>query len=382
MNHHRGGRTGSKQISRTAAAIAFSAALSLGFTWPWEMGDPWPGTSETPVAPLERPAPEERAAAIDVDPAEGYRFAVFGDQRALADGEWQRMIAHIDSIDRAGPPILFLVDTGDIVYNGTHTDQFAMLREILAPVERLPYLVAAGNHEVWNNKSDAARAHTARFLAGLDPALGPERLYFSERVGPALFLFLDTNDMVYGGGRNERVPAQIAWLQERLAAREEGVRTVIVVMHHPILQSSEKHRSEAAKLWNADHGGRRLVDLFLDGGVDLILTGHTHTYERFRIERAGGGALDLVNLSGRPRNDLFWFGHRSRRARSFAGREKEWLESKGWRIDEGWRITQEEVMTGEGADQFGLFTVGPDGAIDAEILFLGDDAPGGLRRGF
>ena len=66
------------------------------------------------------------------------------------------------------------------------------LVDILAPAAFLPYWVGVGNHELHNNRDPRAREHTARFLSSVEAGLGPERLYYAKRVGPAFFLFLDS----------------------------------------------------------------------------------------------------------------------------------------------------------------------------------------------
>ena len=52
--------------------------------------------------------------------------------------------------------------------------------------------------------------------------------------------------------------------------------------------------------------GEGQVDV-IEGGVDLVICGHTHTYERFRLRR-GERELSLINLSGRPQNSFLFFG--------------------------------------------------------------------------
>jgi hypothetical protein len=151
-------------------------------------------------------------------------------------------------------------------------------------------------------------------------------------------------------------------------------------MHHPLVQSSRKHREQALALWSLEHRGRRLPDLLLDGGVDLILCGHTHTYERFRLTRADGCSLELVNLSGRPRDDFLWVGGAARRARDITGRESTWLAAKGWRQLEGWRIEQRAAMLDAESDQFAIIAVAPDGHLTLEMNFLDASQLDGLRR--
>ena len=311
-----------------ACGIGAAPVPAPAFTWPGSTDGPWPDSRDLPVATLDHPTVEEvfRVREERGQSAEPYRFVAFGDQRALADEDWPELMRRIADWDREEEDLAFLIDTGDIVNDGSHSDQFAWLaREILSITPDLPYLVGIGNHEVSSNDDPAARASTAKFLAYLDDRLSPDRLFYRKDLGAATFLFLDTNDLVYGpdgdrdacpaevdpGGREGR---QMAWLREQLAdtaAREP--RLVIAVLHHPPVQSSKIHRKAAASIWNVRDGGHRLVDLLADGGVDVILTGHTHTYERFRLVRDDGRRIDVVNVSGRPRDAFLWYGDGRRR---------------------------------------------------------------------
>lgn len=374
--------------ARRAGLAVLPAALALlagpppahAFRWPWQ-GNPWPSSSDRPVATLDHPTVESVFAALD--PEAPYRFAVFGDQRALADGEWQVLIEKIADLDRE-KPFAFLIDTGDIVDDGKHSDQFEMLRRILEPVRPLPYLVGVGNHELSDNKDRSARENAATFLAYLDEDLGPDRLYYRKDLGPATYLFLDTNDFTYGedGERNacplEIDPAtregeQLAWLRAQAADLRAQDRLVFAVMHHPLIQSSDKHSEAACALWNFSDRGESLADLLADAGVDIILTGHTHTYERFRMTRADGREMQLINLSGRPRDAFLWIGSGDRRAQDIGGREHEWLDEIGWLDLDEWTVTQEEYLhEDEEGDEFAVFTVAPDGSVEFQAHFLTD----------
>jgi hypothetical protein len=363
-------------------ALGAACLVLLGFVWPWKVHGPWPQSSDLPVAPLGHPRIEERLGEGHADPGAGFRFAAYGDQRALADGEWQTLVAAIAALE---PAPHFVIDTGDIVDNGEHSDQFAMLAEILAPIAHLPYLVAVGNHELHNNEGGAGRANTAACLGALDPEFGVERMYYRKDLGPVSFIFLDTNDWVYGDDGEaqdafgERGLAQLRWLQDALASVRDRPATV-VVMHHPFLQSSRKHREASQAIWSIQWEGVGLAERFLEAGVDLVLAGHTHTYERFRLELDDGRAMTLINLSGRPRSSFLWFGDGRRRARDIAGRELEWLADKGWADLAGWRITQEAAMVEDESNQFGLFTVDAAGGLALEMVFLDDESQDGQRR--
>ena len=363
--------------------------MLTGFTWPWNRSGDWPSGSTIPVKQLALPTIEGKIASEGIDPAAGFCFASFGDQRALAGGEWQDLIGHISGLRCEGEPILFVLDTGDVVYNGAHGDQFDRLASILAPLDSIPYLVSVGNHEVDSNRSPLAREFLSAFLAPVCDEISPERFYYKKQIGPLRILFLDTSDLVYGDDgsaispstpeRGSRAEAQLAWLSAELAD-SSWTGSTAVAMHHPLIQSSKKHRDQARVLWSYRYEGRTLPDLLADGGVDLILSGHTHTYERFRLLRSDGREMQIVNLSGRPRTSFFWKGDGERKAKEIAGVEMSWLQERGWSDLDGWRIYQEDAMTKDAADQFGLFTVDPTGEIWLEMYFLDEDRPGGLRQ--
>lgn len=359
-----------------AALLSISARTSDAFTWPWETGGPWPTSSKTPVQPLAHPVLQ---SAVNADAP--LQFAVYGDQRALADGEWQDLVARVKARHERDP-LAFILDTGDIVQDGRHSDQFAMLTQILSPVRELPYFVAVGNHEVKNNESADARRNTARCLALTDDSLRPEKLYYSKQIGAVRLLFLDTNDLAYGptpellaassglAGSPEADPVagQIHWLDEELAQLDPD-DIVVVAMHHPFLQSSKKHREQAIELWNQAYGGHTLPERFLDAGVDLVLVGHTHTYERFRVGR-GDRHFELVNVSGRPRTSLLWMGDGARRAEDIRGDEMAWLAKNGWEGLEAYTITQSAVMAEDERNQYAVVGIQSDGRIDLEVVLV------------
>ena len=161
-----------------------------------DLGGVWPQTSRSEVEPLGHPTIESRLQEITWDVNSGFRFVVFGDQRALADGEWQRLMVHVSRAASGDEHILFMLDSGDIVDNGEFSDQFAMLRQILEPAGEIPYLVGVGDHELHDNRPGGAREHTASFLRYLDPSFSPGRMYYHKDIGRVRFIFLDTTDLL------------------------------------------------------------------------------------------------------------------------------------------------------------------------------------------
>ena len=351
--------------ARRPAVAALVACLGLPVA-----GCYWSRSSTLPVPQLAHPAFD--AATAGLQPP--FRFAVFGDQKGLAkSGEWDALLRDLRSLE---PPPAFLLDTGDIVENGVHRDQFVQLEQILSVVSDLPYLLAVGNHEI-DDDDEVAKGHVVEFLGGVigRDAFRVDQLYYVKTVGSLRLLMLDSNDLVYPerGACTERYPArdrgarQLRWLVDELATPWDG--HTVVALHHTLILSATKHEDHARCLWNgayAAHGDRTLPEILIDGGVDLVLTGHTHTYEVIRVSR-GGRSMLSVNVSGRSGG--------SRRARPVSDPMRAFA-ARGWDMS-GWEgVSQGAVMpSGSMVNQFGLVTVTADGALECVIHHVDDPRP-------
>ena len=160
--------------ARSGSTLLLTAALlSTGCYWARSSGQAVP---RLPHPPFDQVTETAQAP---------FRFAVFGDQKGLAkSGEWDALLRQARALE---PPPLFLLDTGDIVENGKHSDQFVQLDEILSVVDDLPYLLAVGNHEI-DNDDATAKGHVVELLG--DVAVDPVEEV--QQADPG-----DTSDHVY-----------------------------------------------------------------------------------------------------------------------------------------------------------------------------------------
>lgn len=117
---------------------------------------------------------------------------------------------------------------------------------------------APGNHEY---ESAGAQPYFDYFGAAAGPAgLG----YYSFRAGDWLVLSLNSNIPVGG------TTAQAQWIRTELAANTS--RCALAYFHHPLYSSGPNgDNARLAGLWQ----------LLFDNGVDVILNGHEHLYERY-----------------------------------------------------------------------------------------------------
>ena len=85
--------------------------------------------------------------------------------------------------------------------------------------------------------------------------------------------------------------AQLVWLRDALASSR--ARWKVVFLHHSIYSAATRpggHGSERSVLRL-----RRLLDpIFVDGGVDLVLAGHDHHYDRSTLQPASAAASHQV----------------------------------------------------------------------------------------
>jgi len=133
-----------------------------------------------------------------------------------------------------------------------------------------------GNHDYVVN--------TGRYQFKLLGMPGP---YYTRRLGDAQLFLLDSNDVT---------DRQTAWLERELS--ESSSTWKIVVLHHPPYTCGEHSGDLKVQ--------QRWAPLFEDYGVQLVLSGHDHNYQRFHAPSGlryvvhGGGAARLYRLSGCP----------------------------------------------------------------------------------
>lgn len=220
-------------------------------------------------------APLERADAT-------FRFLAYGDNRTDEAAHAAVVRAMV------GSPGDFLIHTGDFVENGASLPQWQAFFEIEAPLlGTRPVVSAVGNHEL----VDASGVNYTRFF-GPSGATKPEHLDHTFRWGNTRFFLLN-------GLSHWKTGVERQWLDRVLADadQETGLAWRVVVVHHGPWSSGP-------------HGGNPrfheagLPALFKQHRVDLILSGHDHTYERglgdgLPFVVTGGGGAPLYRLRGR-----------------------------------------------------------------------------------
>jgi hypothetical protein len=189
-------------------------------------------------------------------------------------------------VERVQP--LFHLLNGDLCYANLATDRVRTWWDFWANNSRSarnrPWMPAAGNHEnELGNGPIGYQAYQTYF--SVPPAGGQTSvtrgLWYSFTAGAMRVISVANDDIVYQDGGNSYVRgysggAQKAWLESELAlARgDRRIDWVVVVMHQVAISTVDQFNG-------ADLGIRQeWVPLFDKYGVDLVVCGHEHHYER------------------------------------------------------------------------------------------------------
>ena len=263
-------------------------------------------TISTPLKGQEGNPIVSEVKTFQTDAGEGaaFAFAIISDTQgnpevagALAQMAWEHR-----------PNFLLL--PGDLVSTGGVKSQW--INEFFAGMEplvsRVPFFPVLGNHE--QNASNY-----------YDYASLPEpEYYYTFHYGNAQFFMIDTNKKCGSGSE------QYVWLDKQLS--DSNADWKFVCHHHPPYSSDE---NDYGNLWiqnksrQGDLNARHLSALYDKYEVDVVWTGHIHSYERtwrirggktvekggpiYMITGGGGGPLETPGPFRTPFANLVRRGH-------------------------------------------------------------------------
>jgi 3',5'-cyclic AMP phosphodiesterase CpdA len=236
-----------RRLGVVVLAVIVGAALVVGLVYRDELYR---------LATHRKGGPAETVAWRPFDDAPDLHLAVAGDtgdSGSRLDGTAAAM-AEVG----ATQPFDSLLLLGDLAYPEGEPSQldetvFDPFGPVLAQGSEL--LAVLGNHDVIEDEN------VGPLMAAVDM---PAR-WWAHRAGDVLIVGLDSNlvdDL-----------DQLAWLDRTLAGSTE--RWKIVALHHPPYSAGYQGSNEAAR--------RRFAPLFERHGVQLVLSGHDHDYQRSTV---------------------------------------------------------------------------------------------------
>lgn len=234
-----------------AVAVAVAVLLRDG---------PGEGPPPRPPAPTAVPAPPGEPLA---------RIAVAGDTGTGSEAQYAT--AAVMAAAAADRPFDALLLLGDLIYPDGDADLLGdVVTDPFAPVldDGTVLLPVLGNH-------DYGSGEQSEILAGL----GRDAPWYVEQVGPVRVVVLDSNRVAD--------PGQTRWLRTVLAQPQKAGEWTVAAMHHPAYSAGHHGSDEDVQAaWSP---------LFAAAGVDLVLAGHDHDYQRSSPQ---GGVTYVVSGAG------------------------------------------------------------------------------------
>lgn len=201
-----------------------------------------------------------------VNPETPFAFAVFGDTQKNPKVSGQ--LAVMAWAQRPS----FLVHVGDLVDKGSiaghWTEHFFPGMKPLA--QRIPFYPVLGNHE----------ENSANYFDYM--SLPTPEYHYQFTFGNTQFFMIDSNRNIEPGSE------QYAWLREELSKSQAVWK--IACHHHPPYSSDEDDYGNLWKTRTSSRGdlrARQLSALYDEFQVDIVWSGHIHSYERTWPVREG-----------------------------------------------------------------------------------------------
>ena len=213
-------------------------------------------------------------------------------------------------VERVRP--LFHLFNGDLCYANLAADRVRTWWDFWANNSRSacnrPWMPSPGNHEnELGNGPIGYRAYQTYFA--VPPVAGQTNvtrgLWYAFTAGSMRVISIANDDVTYQDAGNSYVRgysagAQKVWLERELAAarRDRGIDWVVICMHQVAISTADMFNG-------ADLGIRQeWLPLFDTYGVDLVVCGHEHHYERSHPIRGRQGNATLTPIPAATATDV------------------------------------------------------------------------------
>ncbi|MBS0367100.1 MAG: metallophosphoesterase [Proteobacteria bacterium] len=223
-------------------------------------------------------------------------FVVYGDTRFTHRPDVVNSVARralVAGIAAQNPAAIFI--GGDLVYQGSNADDYAVYREETAAWRQsgIPVFPALGNHEFKGCAPGTEAVCLGNWWSALEPlAVRPWRWYSVSVGREILALVLDSDSALTVGSEQRR------WFEQQINHTGPGVRFVLVLLHYPPVRDPlfppAKDEKEIAR-YLRKHAALLPVRA-------VVIGSHVHNYERYSrygvtwLVSGGGGATPVPTL--------------------------------------------------------------------------------------
>lgn len=206
-------------------------------------------------------------------------FLYVGDAQVDIFSMWSRLVrmGYSDA-----PKSRFIVHAGDLVNKGSRDAEWGEWHQAAGWINRsMVSFPSAGNHEYDTKK--LTKHWRAQFRLPENGVAGVEESCYFIDVQGVRMISLNSN---------EKQKEQAEWLDALLEKNSQ--KWTVIAFHHPIYSAAKaRDNKETRELWQP---------IFDKHRVDLVLTGHDHTYARSNLRTGlnmkNAGTVYVVSVSG------------------------------------------------------------------------------------
>lgn len=238
-----------------------------------------------------------------------YTALIFPDSQSVDYSTWGQVVK--GAFER-NPNAAFFTVMGDLVDNGEDSSQWrAWMENTASLMDSVPAGMVIGNHETYtiNWKMRDPIAYTNYWTYPENNVLDFKNRYYSFDYGNVHYVSLDTTFPEMEGIHDDLEDKVLEWLRNDLANHHK--KWTVVMMHRDILRYPIESRGRTA---GVEEFAYPFVELFEKYGVDIVFTGHLHTYRNrghlLQYEHNSAGPLYiLTGIAGDTTVKNFWNDH-------------------------------------------------------------------------
>lgn len=239
-----------------------------------------------------------------------FSMLIFTDSQSSEYSDWRNVAQN--AIKRH-PEAEIFTNLGDLVDNGEDSSQWrAWFGALDGIIDQIPFAPVVGNHECYNRdwKEQLPMAYLHFFNVPENNSKDFNRYYYSFDYGQVHFAVLGTVEKEIKNFKSGLMEEQADWLEKDLQRTTKPWK--IVLMHKDVLQYRIARMPERKEGFSEE--GQLFMPIFEKYNVDIVLTGHLHTYRnRGHIIQGkhdpNGPLYILCGLSGNVRYDRLWTDH-------------------------------------------------------------------------
>lgn len=208
-----------------------------------------------------------REASTDQD--DTFTFINVADSQGATEADYDKYIRVLHQAEETFEDAEFITHLGDFVDDGNNESYWDWVLNN-EEMQSLPVVPVAGNHEARATDDRLVNAIAAHYNVDIPEQDTSQGIYYSFTYENATFIVLNTNDL---NGSDQISEAQMAWA-ESVAKNADTTWKILLTHKAPYSKGPHYNDSDVIQI------RQQLNQLAAEGDIDIVLSGHDHTYLR------------------------------------------------------------------------------------------------------